>query len=482
MSEHADPGHASSRRRRPLTIIGATFLLAALIGIGLSLWRESGEPAAAAPAPPAAIPDQGPISIALAGDSSLFAPLDTATPGYAAAIEIVRGATLGFTNLEVDLLDGETARGADAHPAPRWVHGSPANAQQLREMGFDLISLANNHAVDFGPEGLRSTVKALGDAGFKSAGAGMDLREARAPAVVGTGPRRVALVAVTASFAPGGRASASQPDIQGRPGVSGLSYQADITVDAQTFQTLAQSIAQLNAGPPAGEHELTMFGTRIRKGDHTHIDFHVDAKDQQDVLGQIRTARSGAEVVVVSIHSHEPSNASDEPADFIREFAHAAIDAGAQVVVGHGPHRLRGAEVYKGGLIFYSLGNFLYQTDGLDFRAADFFDAGKDLYSVALGASADPGAATAQLERDWWWESVLAVPVFENGRLTGARIYPLDLTGAAPGAARGVPRLASGDRADAILRHFSTLSEPYATPLHRAVGGDELVVPIPEFR
>ena len=65
------------------------------------------------------------------------------------------------------------------------------------------------------------------------------------------------------------------------------------------------------------------------------------------------------------------------------------MDAGAQVVVGHGPHRLRGAEIYKGGPIFYSLGNFLYQTDGLDFRAADFFDAGKDLYSVALGASAD---------------------------------------------------------------------------------------------
>jgi hypothetical protein len=83
--------------------------------------------------------------------------VDTAAAPYAAAIEIVRGSTLGFTNLEVNLLDAEAARGADARPAPRWVQIGRERAAAARD-GFDLILLANNHAVDFGPEGC-ATVK-----------------------------------------------------------------------------------------------------------------------------------------------------------------------------------------------------------------------------------------------------------------------------------------------------------------------------------
>src|SRR6185503_7178218 len=98
------------------------------------------------------------------------------------------------------------------------------------------------------------------------------------------------------------------------------------------------------------------------------------------VLSVIRAARQDAEFVVVSLHSHEPVNDSEEPAAFARQFAHDAVDAGAQLIVGHGPHRLRGVEIYKGAAIFYSLGNFLYDTRGLDFRAADAFDAGNNLY------------------------------------------------------------------------------------------------------
>ena len=60
-----------------------------------------------------------------------------------------------------------------------------------------------------------------------------------------------------------------------------------------------------------------------------------------------RSARRAAqtEVVIVSVHSHEPSNASEHAADFVREFAHEAVEAGARLVVGHGPHRLREAEI-----------------------------------------------------------------------------------------------------------------------------------------
>src|SRR5204863_6212656 len=129
--------------------------------------------------------------------------------------------------------------------------------------------------------------------------------------------------------------------------------------------------ASLQAGPPPSDRELTMFGRKIARGDKTRVDFTMNARDEEELLAVIRAARQQAEIVVVSVHSHEPSNDSDEPAEFIRQFAHDAIDAGAQLIVGHGPHRLRGVEIYKGTPIFYSLGNLIYQTEGLDVRGAD---------------------------------------------------------------------------------------------------------------
>ncbi len=136
----------------------------------------------------------------------------------------------------------------------------------------------------------------------------------------------------------------------------------------------------------AGDRSLTWLGTTIALGDRTIVTFRVDAGDEQEVTEHIRAARAAAEVVLVSLHSHEPDNRTDAPADFVRRFAERAIDAGASLVVGHGPHRVRGIEVYRGGAILYSLGNFLYQPVP-DFGAADDFDAGLDLYSRALGAT-----------------------------------------------------------------------------------------------
>ena len=104
--------------------------------------------------------------------------------------------------------------------------------------------------MDFGAEGLASTLAALDAAGIGHAGAGTDLAAARAAVFIGRGSRQVAIVAVTASASDQARASTSQQDIQGRPGVSPLLYDAAITVDAATYRTLAQSVESLHAGPP----------------------------------------------------------------------------------------------------------------------------------------------------------------------------------------------------------------------------------------
>jgi hypothetical protein len=186
--------------------------------------------------------------------------------------------------------------------------------------------------------------------------------------------------------------------------------------------------------------------------------------------------------VILSIHSHEPSNVSDEPAEILRQLAHDAVDAGAQLIVGHGPHRLRGVEIYKGVPIFYSLGNFLYQAKGLDFRAADQFDAGSNLYTAALGGSADAASPFAQLDRDWWWQGALALATLEGGKLSGVRVYPITLKAAGQPDQKGLPQLASAAEADTILRQFSALSKRLGTELGEGASRAVLDLPIPENR
>jgi poly-gamma-glutamate capsule biosynthesis protein CapA/YwtB (metallophosphatase superfamily) len=427
--------------------------------------------------PPADLPPNGPITIALSGDTS-FSTLDDASSN---ALDLVRDATVGFTNLEVNLLDGDSARAADARPAPRWIFAAGDQSSRVHALGFDVVSLANNHTMDHGAAGLSSTVRALDDAGIVHAGAGADLSAARAEAIIGRGPRRVALVAVTASASEQARASASHPDIQGRPGVSPLFYDAAITVDAATYRTLAQSVAALQAGPPPGDREMTMFGRRITRGEQTRVDFTLNASDEQGVLAAVRAARQRAEVVIVSVHGHEPTNDSDEPADFLRQFARDAVDAGAQLIVGHGPHRLRGMEIYKGAAIFYSLGNFLYQTDGLDFRAADPFDAGSNLYTAALGTSADTPSPFGQLDRDSWWEGGLVVATAAAGAISQVKVYPLTLKRPDQPLRKGLPQLATGVEADTILRRFSALSKQLGTNIE-GISKSFLELPIPENR
>jgi hypothetical protein len=425
----------------------------------------------------ATVPPAGPLTIALTGDTS-FTTLGGVSSN---AFDLVRAATIGFTNLDVTLLDTDPAREAQSRPAPRWIFAPGGDARDVAGLGFDVVSLANNHAMDFGAEGLTSTMRALDSAGILHPGAGSDLAAARAAAFVGRGPRRVAFVAVTASASDRSRASASQQDIQGRPGVNPLLFDAAITVDPATYRSLAESVTSLRAGPPPGERELVMFGRRITKGEQTRVDFALTAADEQNVLAAIGEARRQAEVVVVSVHSHEPTNDADEPASFLRQFAHDAVDAGAQLIVGHGPHRLRGMEIYKGVPIFYSLGNFLYRTDGLDFRAADPYDSGGNLYTAALGGSAGVASPSDQLDRDWWWASALVVATSEHGAVAGLKVYPLTLDPRNPADHKGLPQVATGEAADTILRQFSAVSKLLGTDLPAPSKG-VLDVPISENR
>jgi len=425
---------------------------------------------------PLQVPAAGPITIAVTGDTLIFNPPDDLgrDPAFARVRDAISGATFGVTTLDLNLLGPAETTSAESRSLPRWPFGSEREAQTLRQLGFDAIALANDHAADYGVDGALSTMRIISAAGLLHAGTGTDLAQARVPVYAGV-PRRLALISVSASSMPESRATATRADIAGRAGLNPLRYTPHITVDAATYQTLKGSVQALNAGPPPGESELTMFGTVIRKGDRTSVSFDVDENDEREILEQITAARSSSEVVIVSLHAHEPANDSDAPAEFIVRFARKAVDAGATIVFGHGPHRLRGVELYKGGAILYSLGNFVYQTAALDFRAANVFDAGTDLYQSAIGAGgAAAGSRETPPDDEAWWEGAVALVTVDQRRVDSIRLIPVDLASGKPVTARGFPRTASPEKATAILDRLARLSRDFQTTI-QVDGGAGLV-------
>ena len=152
------------------------------------------------------------------------------------------------------------------------------------------------------------------------------------------------------------------------------------------------------------------------------------------------------------------------PADFIPVFAKAVIDAGADVFVGHGPHVLRGIEIYKGKPIFYSLSNFIFQNETLLRMPADSYEQ----YSLSddaqpadyLDARYDKDRRSFPSDREYW-DSVAVVTKWVGGKFVEAELHPITLGFQTPRSERGRPRLASGQDATRILDMMITRSNAF---------------------
>src|SRR5271163_3029652 len=113
------------------------------------------------------------------------------------------------------------------------------------------------------------------------------------------------------------------------------------------------------------------LGRDIRRADPAdvgNLSYAMDRRDFRDIIQSVREGKQLADFAVVAIHCHVNSFAfqayshDNSTPDFLVELAHAAIDNGADVFVGHGVHTLRGIEIYKGKPIFYGVSNFIYQN------------------------------------------------------------------------------------------------------------------------
>ncbi len=180
----------------------------------------------------------------------------------------------------------------------KWIlRTDPRAIQALLNAGFDVVTLANNHMMDYGPLALEDTLNILDKANILHTGAGMNLNEARKPAIF-------------------------------------------ITADGTKFAFLAYSLVYPEIFWASSSRPGTPYG------------------DPNFFIPDIQRAKTMADFVVVSFHwSNE---LIVKPRDYQKAYGKKSIDAGATIVLGHHPHVLQGLEVYKGGLIAYSLGNFIF--------------------------------------------------------------------------------------------------------------------------
>ncbi|MBM3292039.1 CapA family protein, partial [Candidatus Bathyarchaeota archaeon] len=159
------------------------------------------------------------------------------------------------------------------------------------------------------------------------------------------------------------------------------------------------------------------------------------------------------------------------PPNEVKDFAHKIIDSGADVYIGHGPHVLRGIEIYHDKPIFYSLGNFVFQSTLIRRQPGDLFDQWElttDNSTPELYEKREAPPAVF-FEDPAYWESVVAEVDFRDGKLKEIRLIPiiLDYDKSKPLSEQrthaGVPRLANGEKAENIIKKISHLSKLYGT-------------------
>ena len=385
------------------------------------------------------------FTVAAVGDCIIVRPVSQ-TPGFAPVGRIVRDADVAFGNFEGTALDlARTPAIPQAEFGGVWIIGSPEVAKDLKAIGFDVMSRANNHATDWGLEGMRQTNRALDEAGIVHAGAAEHRAAARAARYFDTDKGRVALISIASTFTPLSRSAPPAGQAPGRPGVNALRTTRYSLVTRDELRALRKIRDEQPAGsvrvpekePP---DELELFGVRYRVGDHRGFSYTMDPVDEREILKSIRAAKQASDFVIVTIHAHEPGNWSQEPADFLPTLAKEAIDAGADEFIGHGPHQVRGVEVYHGKPIFYSLGNFIFQLDLLEPVASDLYEQYKMDQATTTDAEFDAMWNQLIFGGEIWYQIV--VPNGRERRCKRSRMVRATSGAARRGTPRSAPRTA----------------------------------------
>lgn len=284
--------------------------------------------------------------------------------------KIITFSDVAFGNLEYPITMGGNRYKDKGYT----FRGMPESLRAVKRAGFDLLSLANNHIMDYGEKGLKDTIRQCRINKLVYAGAGTD------------------------------RTSALRLGVLKRHGVR--------------YGLLAYSLTFPEE-----------FWATSEKPGTAHPDW---AQMGQD----IRAARPNVDILIVSFHWGEELKA--DPKKYQVDFAHHAINSGADVVLGHHPHVPQPIEVYKGKPIFYSLGNYAF---GSMSEAAVF--------------------------------SFAAKIIFHGNEPVRVNLYPLNVHNQDVGFQ---PRLAGGPSAKKIITHLMEISKSFGTVIHYQNGIGKIMI------
>lgn len=357
-----------------------------------------------------------------------------------------------------------------------WLRTDRKTFESLKLFNFNMTTAANNHCLDYGHEGLLQTIEHIDDMNYVQAGCGRNLREASAPKYLDIPEGRVALIACSTSFAPGGLAGEQSRLLPGRPGINGLRVKTTVLVEEDDITSIKKigsktgiNIAmegEIRAGymSPLPEGVCILDEMRFEKSDTPGIKCEIVKSDMERLEKAIEEAAFFADYVVVSFHSHD-EHFEDEniPAKYVEEFAHRCIDCGAHAFIGHGPHLLRPFELYNERPIFYSLGDFLLQIENCELAPEDFYSkynltSDSSMYELFKVRTKD---FTCGLQRKKvMMESVIPFFEMEDGRLKSLEVMPIELGLGMRHSKIGLPRAAKDD---SILRRYAEMSLPYGT-------------------
>ena len=223
---------------------------------------------------------------------------------------------------------------------------------------------------------------------------------------------------------------------------------------------------------PTKDNEELLGELKFVLGDKCEFVMEANRTDVERVKRAIYEAKLQADYIMVSIHSHQLSgDAKENPSQFLIDFAHECIDAGAHAIIGHGPHLLRPIEVYKDCPIFYSLGDFILQLYNIELAPAEFFEKHNvpgdatvhDLLKTrskdfTVGLMTDPRMFLTVLPM---WEA-------EGGKLKSMKLVPI--MGAMEGnkSEIGLPRICDADK---VIKYLGDMSAPYGITLSKDKDG-----------
>jgi poly-gamma-glutamate synthesis protein (capsule biosynthesis protein) len=406
-------------------------------------------------------------------------------------MDVIRSGDAIYTNLEMLIHDYEGypghSSGGTYMRAPYFV------LEELKWMGFNIVSTANNHAMDYTFEGLLTTIKNLERAGLPHCGTGRDLAEARAPAFLDTAKGRVGLISLDSSGQPHAPAGQARKDMQGRPGLNPLRAVKKYTLDRESWRSLLRLVKALDPlgfrgweAEPIGSKtkELELFGVKFAKGKKTEITSVPNQSDIEGNLRSVREARRQADWVLIAHHTHwRESTNPQAPAKFLQSFARKCLNEGEDAYIGHGAHLLQGIEIYKRKPIFYSLGNLIIQQSLVSRLPASVYE------SYNLDPEATPQDAfdmrnkkskafrKMMIQDPQFAESVIAVCDFKDHELRNLKLYPIEMGFGKRRHQFGTPMLTDAQRGKAIINRLARLSKTYGTEISFREGIGHVTLP-----